>query len=280
MLATLVKKHSTAAFFVLTYLITWAFWIPFAIFAPSQSELASNPDLRTSPVMLTFLLQSIGNYGPTIAAILLWTFSGKRAELKDAFKRVRPHRASLFWYFVALLLPIGMQLPGLFVYALLGGNMAGFSIVRVLLLIGPYIFLSGLGEELGWRGYALTNLQMTKSPFISSLIVGAFWGVWHLPIIYYFSSQSGLLFLVYFVLYVLFLTATSIIFTWVYNATDKSLLMAVLMHAATTASGNTILLLVLPSAAGTWIPYIVNVLSISAVAVLVIALNRTRMFSR
>ena len=280
MLATLVKKHSTAAFSVLAYLITWAFWIPFAIFAPSQAELASNPDLRNSPVMLTFLLQSIGNYGPTLAAILLWTFSGKRAELKDAFKRVRPHRASLFWYIVALLLPIGMQLPGLFVYAWLGGNMAGFSIVKVFLLIGPYIFVSGLGEELGWRGYALTNLQMTKSPFISSLIVGVFWGVWHLPIIYYFSSQSGLLFLVFFGLYVLFLTATSIIFTWVYNATDKSLWMVVLMHAATTASGNTILLLVLPSAAGTWIPYIVNILSISAVAVLVIALNRTRMFSR
>ena len=91
MLTTLVKKHSTAAFFVLTYLITWAFWIPFAIFAPSQSELASNPDLRNSPVMLTFLLQSLGNYGPTFAAILLWTFSGKRAELKDAFKRPFPH---------------------------------------------------------------------------------------------------------------------------------------------------------------------------------------------
>jgi len=280
MLATLVKKHSTAAFFVLAYLITWAFWIPFAIFAPSQSELASNPDLRNSPVMLTFVLQSIGNYGPTFAAILLWIFSGKRAELRDAFKRVRPHRASLFWYIVALLLPIGMQLPGLFVYALLGGNMASFSIVGVLLLIVPFIFVSGLGEELGWRGYALTDLQMTKSPFISSLIVGVFWGVWHLPIIYYFSSQSGLLFLVFFALYVLFLTATSIIFTWVYNATDKSLWMAVLMHAATTASGNTILLLVLPSVAGTWIPYIVNVLSISIVAVLVIALNRTRMFSR
>jgi len=280
MLATLVKKHSTAAFFVLAYLITWAFWIPFAIFAPSQSELASNPGLRNSPVMLTFVLQSLGNYGPTLAAILLWTFTGKRAELKDAFKRVRPHRASLFWYIVALLLPIGMQLPGLFVYALLGGNMAGFSIVGVFLLIVPFIFVSGLGEELGWRGYALTNLQMTKSPFISSLIVGVFWGVWHLPIIYYFSSQSGLLFLVFFALYVLFLTAASIIFTWVYNATDKSLWMVVLMHAATTASGNTILLLVLPSAAGTWVPYIVNVLSISVVAVLVVALNRTRMFSR
>lgn len=280
MLATLEKKYSTAAFFVLAYLITWAFWIPFAIFAPSQSELASNPDLRNSPVMLTFVLQSIGNYGPTLAAVLLWTFSGKRTELRDAFKRVCPHRTSRFWYIIALLLPIGMQLPGLFVYALLGGNMAGFSIVGVLLLIVPFIFVSGLGEELGWRGYALTNLQMTKSPFISSLIVGVFWGVWHLPIIYYFSSQSGLLFLVFFGLYVLFLTATSIIFTWVYNATDKSLWMVVLMHAATTASGNTILLLVLPSAAGTWVPYIVNVLSISVVAVLVIALNRTRMFSR
>jgi hypothetical protein len=125
----------------------------------------------------------------------------------------------------------------------------------------------------------LTRLQMTKSPLISSLIVGVFWGLWHLPIIYWFSSQTGLFFLVEFVLYVLLLTAVSVIFTWVYNATDKSLWILVLMHAAFTAAGNTIAAFTQPVGGGTWVPYIVNVLSAGVVAVFVVALNRTRMFS-
>jgi len=271
------KKHSTVAFFVLAYLITWAFWIPFVIFGPSLSAIASNPDLRGSPFML---LQVLGNFGPTCAAALIWILSGKRTELSDALKRLLPHRAKPIWYVVALLLPAGMLLPGLLVYALLKGNIAGFSILGLLLMFVPAIFISGLGEEIGWRGYALTRLQMTKSPFISSLIVGVFWGLWHLPIVYWFSSQTGLLFLVEFGLYVLLLTAASVVFTWVYNATDKSLWILVLMHAASTASGNTIAAFTHPVAGGMWAPYIVNVLSAGAVAVLVVILNRTRMFSR
>ena len=271
------KKHSTVVFFVLTYLSTWAFWIPFVIFGPSSSMIASNPDLRSSPFMM---LQVLGNFGPTLAAVLLWIFSGKRTELRDAFKRLLPHRTSLIWYIVVLLLPVGMLLPGLFVYALLGGNIAGFSILGLLLMFVPAIFISGLGEEMGWRGYALTRLQRTKSPLISSLIVGVFWGLWHLPIIYWFSSQTGLLFLVEFGLYVLLLTAVSVIFTWVYNATDKSLWILVLMHATFTAGGNTIAAFTQPVTGGTWVPYIVNVLSAGVVAVFVVALNQTRLFSK
>jgi len=168
------KKHSIVSFFALAYLSTWAFWIPFVIFGPSSSAIASNPDLRSSPFMM---LQVLGNFGPTLAAVLLWIFSGKRTELRDAFKRLLPHRTSLIWYIVVLLIPVGMLLPGLFVYALLGGNIAGFSILGLLLMFVPAIFISGLGEEMGWRGYALTRLQMTKSPLISSLIIGVFWGL-------------------------------------------------------------------------------------------------------
>ncbi len=271
------KKHSTVAFFVLAYLITWAFWIPFVVFAPSSSAFGSNPELRSSPFML---LQVLGNFGPTFAAILLLMFSGKRGELKDAFSRLLPHRAKLIWYIIVLFLPVGALLPGLFVYALLGGNIAGFSILGLLMMFVPAIFISGLGEEMGWRGYALTKLQMTKSPFNSSLIVGVLWGLWHLPIIYWVSSQTGLFFIAEFVLYVLLLTAGSIMFTWVFNATNKSLWMVILMHAAFTAGGNTIAVFVQPAMGGSWVPYIVNVLSAIVVAVIVVAFNKTGMLSK
>ncbi|OGF68018.1 MAG: hypothetical protein A2Y62_20475 [Candidatus Fischerbacteria bacterium RBG_13_37_8] len=61
------KKHSIVAFFVLAYLITWAFWIPFVVFAPSATAIGSNSELRSSPLML---LQVFGNFGPTFAAFV------------------------------------------------------------------------------------------------------------------------------------------------------------------------------------------------------------------
>ncbi|MFH1852137.1 MAG: CPBP family intramembrane glutamic endopeptidase [Candidatus Neomarinimicrobiota bacterium] len=270
-------KHSSIAFFVLAYLITWAFWIPFVIFGPSAAAIVSNPDLRGSPLLL---LQVLGNFGPTLAAVLLWVFAGKRSELRGALKRLLPHRAGLIWYIVVLLVPLGALLPGLFVYALLGGNIASFSIMNLALMFIPAIFISGFGEELGWRGYALTRLQQTKSPFSSSLIIGVFWGLWHLPIIYWVSSQTGMYFLVEFVLYVLLLTAASVIFTWVYNAMNQSLWMMIVMHASFTASGSTIAAFTQPVLGGTWVPYIVNVISVVIVAILITAFAKTWLFSR
>ena len=105
MSATSEAKQSTSAFFLLAYLITWAFWVPFVIFGPSASALVADPAARASPFMM---LQVFGNFGPTFAAVLLWLFSRKRGELKDAFRRLLPHRARLVWYVVVLLLPLGM----------------------------------------------------------------------------------------------------------------------------------------------------------------------------
>jgi membrane protease YdiL (CAAX protease family) len=271
------SKQSTIAFFVLAYLITWAFWIPFVIFGPSSSAIVLNPDLRGSPFML---LQVLGNFGPTLAAAVLLAFSGKRGELRGAFNRLLPHRTGLLWYIVVLLLPLGTLLPGLFISTLLGGNIAQFNISSLLLMFIPAIFISGLGEEMGWRGFALSRLQIKKTPFLASLIVGVFWGLWHLPIIYWFSSQTGLFFIVEFILYIVQITAFSVIFAWVYNAMKNRLWMIVLMHAAFTASGNTIAVFTQPLTGGTWIPYIVNVLSAVGVAALVVALNKNKMLSR
>ena len=85
MSATSEATQSTSAFFLLAYLITWAFWVPFVIFGPSASALVADPAARASPFMM---LQAFGNFGPTLAAVLLWLFSRERGELKDAFRRL------------------------------------------------------------------------------------------------------------------------------------------------------------------------------------------------
>src|SRR5215204_5322789 len=46
-----------------------------------------------------------------------------------------------------------------------------------------HIFLGGaLGEEPGWRGFALPRLQSLHGPLVGSLILGVLWSLWHLPL--------------------------------------------------------------------------------------------------
>ena len=45
------------------------------------------------------------------------------------------------------------------------------------------IILGSCGEELGWRGFMLPQLLKKHSLFTSSLLIGIFWGIWHLNIL-------------------------------------------------------------------------------------------------
>jgi hypothetical protein len=96
-----------------------------------------------------------------------------------------------------------------------------------LLVTGP------LGEELGWRGYALPRLLKQFSPLIASLILGAIWGVWHLPSFYISSLvQSGLSLPVF----LCFAMINSILITWIFQHTGWSVLAIVLFHYAVNFS--------------------------------------------
>jgi membrane protease YdiL (CAAX protease family) len=259
------------AFFVLAFVLSWAFWIPFAIFAPPASSVLSGGG--GSPVLL---LQLLGNFGPSAAAIVLlalWGGSGGRRELRALLKRLLPHRASPLLYALVLFLPFVTLLPGL-LYASLFADFSGLGHVLAgllpALLIG--LLISGPGEELGWRGYALPRLQAAYGPLAASLLIGVVWGVWHLPIWLWSSSSGGASFVAEFALFVVGLSAFSVVFTWVYNHTGASMWMVVLLHAAVTASYNSLSVLLGPSSVGTWVPSVLTTVTICGAAVLVVAL--------
>ena len=85
----------------------------------------------------------------------------------------------------------------------------------------------GFPEEFGWRGYALPRLQAKWNTLISSLILGLVWAFWHFPIWYIEGDihQGSPFFL--FALTIVFL---SILFTWIYNNAEGSILAAVALH--------------------------------------------------
>jgi membrane protease YdiL (CAAX protease family) len=105
-------------------------------------------------------------------------------------------------------------------------------ISRRLLITAPLLFLIGglvNGEEIGWRGFALSRLQAKHSALTASLILGLLWALFHLPLFFTrgdsFASTPPLSFLIR-------MLGAAILFTWLSNNTGGSLLLAYLMHAA------------------------------------------------
>jgi membrane protease YdiL (CAAX protease family) len=95
------------------------------------------------------------------------------------------------------------------------------------------VFVLIVGEELGWRGYALLRLLAERSALAASLILGTLWGAWHLPTFFVPGApQYGLPFSAF----VLLTMAYSVIIGWVYVHVRGSVLIASLLHGSITLS--------------------------------------------
>ena len=86
------------------------------------------------------------------------------------------------------------------------------------------------GEELAWRGFALPHLQAKYNALTSSLILGMIWTLFHLPLFFTKtgSSQADMSF----VSFLISTVSLTVLYTWMYNNTRGSMLLAYLLHAA------------------------------------------------
>lgn len=213
-----VSLDSTGLFFILTLLLSWSVWIPTFLLVPENAQL---------PLIL------LGGFGPFLAAILvLWRKEGK-AALKQWLRETFRFRIKLIWYFVGgLFLPLGIALLHHTYYILAGGNSA-FTFnqiwgIYVVALFSTTLFGGGF-EEPGWRGFATPRLMIRFHPIMANVIVSFFWVLWHTPL--YFGNWSGKgQPLLWFFIYAIGL---SIILTWLYFKSSKSIIPVMLLHAAT-----------------------------------------------
>ena len=216
----LIRKKPVISFFILTFLISWIIWIPL---------IGATED--SSRYVMLFLY--IGGLGPLLSGIIVSKITN---TLKDFKETNLKFKIPYIWYIVSIFLPILMYAFGYLLFILIGGegiNLAetpSFFIYPLLLLY--VIFLGGGLEEPGWRGYALPNLQKKYSPFISSLIVGVFWIIWHLPLFFSeLTSQQGIPLIWYSITAI----ALSFIFTIIYNKSKRSTVTSVLLHGGVNA---------------------------------------------
>ena len=226
----ITSRNQTVAFFVLSYTISWTSWLPVALGDASSA----------SPLLgLVFL----GSLGPTLAAIVLTALSNGRTGLRRLLGRLLRWRTGGKWYAVALLGPLIAALLAAILGALLGGPPLDFGGSQIpegmpaplvaLLLVPAFLIglvLGGpLGEEVGWRGYALPRMQEERSALSSALVLGAVWAFWHLPL--FFVSDTAQSFLP-FLPFTVGIISLSVVLAWAYNGSGGSLLICLLLHGA------------------------------------------------
>jgi membrane protease YdiL (CAAX protease family) len=222
-----VRRHALTSYFVVAYVISWSIAVPLALQA--QGLVVQR---------LPWWLHYLTAFGPAAAALLIGRLLREPTAAVERGRRTSPGRV-IFWWAIGFGSPLL-----LFGVALMTARIAGqptptwTSLGRVHFLPdlgiaawGFWFLTSGLGEEFGWRGFALSRLQRTHSAMTSTLLLALGWAGWHLPAFFYIPGYAalGLRLAPGFFLGLL---AGAIVLTWLFNSSGGSVLAVALWHAS------------------------------------------------
>jgi membrane protease YdiL (CAAX protease family) len=223
----LLKRHPITAFFVLAIALGWIFSLPDLL---GQAKLLP----FSLPPILGFLLFP---FAPTVAALIVVGGNNGKSGIRTLLKRVLIWRVNLWWYVIVICLPFAVQAVAIAAFVPFGGPapQLDLSVLGILIQL-PLFFAMNLGEEIGWRGFALPQLQTRYNALVSAMIVGVIWGFWHLPPTIPEFAQ-GTMSPQAFLLSILPFVGFSILFAWVFNNAKGSVLLMTLFHISFNAKG-------------------------------------------
>jgi membrane protease YdiL (CAAX protease family) len=230
--------------------------------------------------MLFFILSSMA--GPNLAAFYVTGVLEGKAGMGRLFRRIFQIRAGLIWYAVALFSFLTIWLVAYsFLYsgAPIANLIANPSLLLTIFLPSMLfgLLIPSIGEEPGWRGFALPHLQKLYGPVIGTLILGTLHGVWHLPA--FFTPFLGPITLNGFIAFVLTAVAGTFIYTWVFNNTRTSVWVAMVVHASSNAASKLVTELIPKDVELTgWMKVLdsgwINVIAFGITAVVLVILTR------
>ncbi len=270
----MMRGHPLFSYFFLAYAISWILSIP---------VILSEWHILTKNALTFYFFFTIKSFGPFLAAyIMTRMLEGKEGWL-SLRSRFRLMHVGWQWYaFILLGIPTLMLLG----ISVLPGALASFqgfppNFAITYLISFVLIFFGGgpLGEEPGWRGFALPRLQSRYGALPGTLILGVLWTFWHLPDFFTSAQKGGPgtgLYPFYngLPVFLLEVMALAIIFTWVFNNTKGSIFIAILLHASYNAFGVMQPLFSAPIVTSTDLPFVI---STSVPALLIIILTRGRL---
>lgn len=165
----LLARYPLVLFFVLSFILTWGyFWLIFA------------------PLHLPESLKGLGGFAPAISAFLVLVITSGKPGILRLLRSIVHWRVGISWYLLALL---GIPFLNFLAFLVIPGALSDLVAPNSRLLqvylsemaISLTIGIAPLWEEIGWRGFALPNIQRLYGPVVGTLVLGALWGLWHLP---------------------------------------------------------------------------------------------------
>ena len=182
-----ISAHPLLSFVVLSYVLSWGYWLPL-ILTGQIVRLGSS------------VTQFPGLLGPMIAAFLVTAVTRGRAGILDLARRAVRWRVPARWWLFAVGSPAVLAGAALLVMAIGRGapdldgfsRMAGLPDWGVLFVWLTFVVVNGLGEETGWRGYALPILRRRHGTLTASLLLVPVWVGWHIPLFFLLQSYRDL----------------------------------------------------------------------------------------
>jgi membrane protease YdiL (CAAX protease family) len=218
---TKTAKGNLLLFFGLSYLVFWA------LLGITGGIMA----LGAPPVALT-IMKNVCAWAPTMVVAILFKRLNPGVRLPDYLRRHFCARARPPAFVLTLVIQAGITAGAIALQMAAAGTAANavpfIGLPAALIALVVNVTSGPMGEELGWRGYALHELQKRRTPFASALIVGAAWGFWHTPL-WLMSGFAGMDLLRYVGCFLAAIVSLSVVITFFYNR-GGNVLVAMWIH--------------------------------------------------
>jgi membrane protease YdiL (CAAX protease family) len=211
--ASIARRYQLGAYFALTFACFW---------------------LATPLAAVSIVLPGlVASFAPALVAFLLTAIFEGRAGTRTLGGRLLIWRVGFGWYLAAAGIPVAASL--LILLASLAFGAVSTAQPGQILAYIPVIFFLAAGEEFGWRGYVLPRLLRRFPPLAVALLLGIIHAAYHLPLWVAPGFPSPSYSLAAFSIASL---AFGVIWTWLYQNTRGSVLIATLFHGAINSAGN------------------------------------------
>lgn len=267
-LQSFMRQHPLFSFFFMAYAFSWITLIPYIL---SQWNILPNTNIFAIFFALTAFV------GPALSAYIMGCITEGKDGWPNMKKRFRRFKVGWIWYvFILLGIPLVMMLgisilPG--ALASFQGFPSGFPAKYIIYFV--LIFFGGgpLGEEIGWRGFALPRMQARYGALRATLLLGVLWTFWHLPHFLTTAQRGGpgsnlSILYINLPIFLLLVMSSAVIITWVFNHTKESLFIAMLLHTSINTFSLILALFSSPMVMSTDLPAAIG-LGILAIVILI-----------
>lgn len=227
----IINKYKVLFFLLFTYLLTFTGGTIF--FSPQLNETLPGNILIV--LKIVFIPSVIA---PFFIALLMKYIENKWDGVKELLKLFVNRNTKLFWYILAILLPMLVHLGASLIDSLRGEFFQqpfGYADQNTLFIALQTFFLAGIAEEMGWRGYLQPVLQQKFGSAVISIIIGIVVAVWHLPL---FFQENNIHSSTSFMQFILLMVAVAFVYTWLMNNTRSVLILALFHTSHDIASVN------------------------------------------